>query len=53
MNDLAGFTEVVLRIAPSDAHAVLRARADIVTRAPGGGGVLREVADILLGARDA
>ena len=45
--------EAGLRIAPSDAHSELRARADIVTRAHGGGGVLREVADLLIGAREA
>jgi YrbI family 3-deoxy-D-manno-octulosonate 8-phosphate phosphatase len=53
VNDLPAFGEVGVRIAPSDAHSELLARADIVTHAPGGGGVLREVADILLGAADA
>ena len=52
VNDLPAFSEVGLRIAPSDAHSELRARADIVTHVSGGGGVLREVADILIGARE-
>jgi YrbI family 3-deoxy-D-manno-octulosonate 8-phosphate phosphatase len=52
VNDLSAFSEVGLRIAPRDAHSELRARADIVTHVPGGGGVLREVADILIGARE-
>ncbi len=51
VNDLGAFDEVAVRIAPCDAHATVRARADVVTRAAGGTGVLREVADLLLAER--
>lgn len=37
--------------APADARASIRAVADLVTRAPGGGGAVRELADLLLTAR--
>jgi YrbI family 3-deoxy-D-manno-octulosonate 8-phosphate phosphatase len=50
VNDLDAFAEVRLRIAPGDAHPSVRRRADVVTETPGGHGVLREVADLLLPA---
>jgi YrbI family 3-deoxy-D-manno-octulosonate 8-phosphate phosphatase len=47
VNDLPAFAEVALAIAPSDAHPDVRRAATVVTVAAGGGGVLREVADLL------
>lgn len=41
---LAGF-----KVAPADAHAEILALADYVTEAPGGRGVIRELADVLAG----
>lgn len=49
VNDLPAFAEVDLTIAPSDAHQDVRRIARTVTRATGGGGVIREVADLLRG----
>ena len=43
---LAGF-----KVAPSDGHPAVLALADYVTRAKGGNGVVRELADVLLAAR--
>lgn len=40
-----------LCIAPPGAMPEIRARADFVTSAPGGGGALRQVCDLLLAAR--
>jgi 3-deoxy-D-manno-octulosonate 8-phosphate phosphatase (KDO 8-P phosphatase) len=47
VNDLPAFGEVGFTVAPSDAHADVRAAAGIVTTARGGEGVLRELADHL------
>lgn len=49
--DLPLFERAGLRIAPANAVAELRARADWVTRAPGGGGALREAVALLLAGR--
>jgi 3-deoxy-D-manno-octulosonate 8-phosphate phosphatase (KDO 8-P phosphatase) len=43
---LAGF-----KVAPADAHAEILALADYVTEAPGGHGVVRELADVLAAGR--
>ena len=48
--DLKVMTRVGLSIAPNDAFWMVRERADLVTKAKGGRGVAREVADIVLGA---
>jgi YrbI family 3-deoxy-D-manno-octulosonate 8-phosphate phosphatase len=50
-NDSPALAAVPLTAAPADAHRSVRDRASIVTRAVGGRGVLRELADILLAAR--
>jgi 3-deoxy-D-manno-octulosonate 8-phosphate phosphatase (KDO 8-P phosphatase) len=49
--DLPLFDCAGLRIAPPGAMPEILGRADYVTRAPGGGGALREVCDLLLAAR--
>lgn len=43
---LAGF-----RVAPADAHSSILALADYITQAPGGHGVIRELADVLTAGR--
>ncbi len=48
VNDLPAFAEVELTVAPADAHPAAINAATIVTRASGGAGVLREVADLVL-----
>jgi YrbI family 3-deoxy-D-manno-octulosonate 8-phosphate phosphatase len=47
VNDLPAFAEVGITVAPADAHPLLRRMATFVSTASGGGGVLREVADLL------
>jgi len=42
------FTEVGLAVAPADTSITVRSYADYVTIAKGGGGVLREVADLIV-----
>jgi 3-deoxy-D-manno-octulosonate 8-phosphate phosphatase KdsC-like HAD superfamily phosphatase len=49
VNDLPCFDIVGWPIAVADAHHSVRARARIVTAAPGGHGAVREVASRLLG----
>ncbi len=49
--DLALFAGAAVRLAVADAHPSLLQAADYVTRAPGGHGAVREVADLLLAAR--
>ncbi len=49
--DLALFAASAVRFAVADAHPSLLEAADYVTRAPGGRGAVREVADLLLAAR--
>ncbi len=49
--DLALMAHVGLSFAVADAHAQVRRAADLVTRAPGGAGAVREVCDRLLRAR--
>ncbi|KFG98016.1 3-deoxy-D-manno-octulosonate 8-phosphate phosphatase [Burkholderia paludis] len=51
VNDLAVIERVGVSYAPADAHHLVRTRVDHVTRAAGGRGVAREVAEhVLLGA---
>ena len=49
-NDLPAFEAAGVRIAPANACAEIRARADIVTQAAGGQGAVREVCEMLLEA---
>ena len=48
-NDLEAMRLVGWPIAPADAHPAILAIARLVTRAGGGAGVMRELADIVLG----
>lgn len=50
-NDLHAFEVAGLNISPSDAHPKVRQAADIVLRAKGGEGVIRELADLVFEAR--
>jgi YrbI family 3-deoxy-D-manno-octulosonate 8-phosphate phosphatase len=50
VNDLPCFDIVGWPIAVADAHHAVRARARIVTAAPGGSGAVREIASRLLGS---
>lgn len=49
VNDLEAMRRVRWPVAPADAHQSVRNVARIVTKAHGGEGVLRELADLLLG----
>jgi 3-deoxy-D-manno-octulosonate 8-phosphate phosphatase (KDO 8-P phosphatase) len=49
--DLAVLQRVGLAAAPSDAHNLVCRRVDYVTRARGGAGAVREVADLILEAQ--
>ena len=49
--DLKVMKNVGLAIAPQDAYSMVKEHAHIVTQLPGGKGVAREVADILLSSR--
>lgn len=49
INDLAAFDLVGWAVAPRDAHPKVLSRARLVTKAKGGDGVLREIADLILG----
>lgn len=51
-NDAAGMALVGFKVAPADAHPSILAMADYVTRARGGQGVIRELADLLEAARE-
>jgi len=48
VNDLPAFELCGLAVAPADAQPAARAKADLVTTRPGGGGSVREVVDTLL-----
>ncbi len=48
LNDLPAFAEVGMRVAVADAANELKRQAHYVTRAPGGGGAAREVAERIL-----
>lgn len=51
LNDLPVFRLAGFAVCPSDTFDYIKARADFVTQAKGGEGVLREVADLVLHAR--
>lgn len=51
INDLATLAVCGLSACPADAMSYVKIKADIVTQAKGGQGVLREVADLVLSAR--
>ncbi len=51
LNDLPVFRLAGLAVCPADAYEYIQERADLVTEARGGEGVLREVADLVLDAR--
>ncbi len=51
VNDLPVFSLAGFSICPSDTFDYIKERADLVTFAKGGAGVLREVADLVLEAR--
>lgn len=51
INDLGAFQLAGLSVCPADTYAYVKERADMVTTAKGGRGVLREVADMVLSAR--
>lgn len=50
VNDLEAMQAVGYPIAPSDAHPAVKAVAKLVTAAPGGGGVIKELAERLIAA---
>ena len=50
-HDVPAMRRTGLAIAVADARPEVRAAADWVTKAPGGGGALREVAELLLKAQ--
>ena len=49
--DLGVLSRVGLSVSPSDAHPAVRKCAKLITRAPGGRGAVREVADFILAAQ--
>lgn len=51
INDLPVFKLAGLAICPADTSDYIKERADLVTKANGGQGVLREVADLVLDAK--
>ena len=51
LNDLAVFKLAGLAVCPADTYDYIKERADLVTEAKGGEGVLREVADLVLDAK--
>jgi 3-deoxy-D-manno-octulosonate 8-phosphate phosphatase (KDO 8-P phosphatase) len=51
VNDLGLLARVGLSACPCDAHPAVLAAADLVTRAPGGRGAVRELCDLILRAK--
>ncbi|TDT87845.1 HAD hydrolase family protein [Pseudodesulfovibrio indicus] len=51
VNDADAMGYAGFKVAPADAHPAILALADYVTTAPGGHGVVRELADVLTAAR--
>ena len=51
INDLPVFTLAGLAVCPADTYDYIKEKADLVTKAKGGEGVLREVADFVLEAK--
>jgi 3-deoxy-D-manno-octulosonate 8-phosphate phosphatase (KDO 8-P phosphatase) len=49
--DLPALKQVGLAVAVSDAHEMVRQTADVVTRAPGGRGAVREISEAILKAQ--
>lgn len=47
INDLDAMKLVGIRVVPADAHRSVKEIADIILSSPGGGGVVRELADLL------
>lgn len=47
VNDFEAMQLVGVRVVPCDAHKKVKEIADIILEAPGGGGVVRELADML------
>ena len=52
INDLPAFSQVGVKIAVADSSAILRDRADYVTRRPGGYGAVREAIEEILRAQE-
>jgi 3-deoxy-D-manno-octulosonate 8-phosphate phosphatase (KDO 8-P phosphatase) len=52
INDLCVFEKAGLSVCPADTFSYIKSQVDLVTYAKGGQGVLREVADLVLSARD-
>lgn len=50
--DLSIMARVGLAVAVADAHEIVRSRADLVTRSPGGRGAVRELCESILKAQD-
>jgi len=50
-NDSDAMALVGFKVAPADAHPSILALADYITDAPGGRGVIRELADVLIAAK--
>ena len=51
--DLPVLKRVGFSVAVADAHPLVRSASSLVTKAPGGKGAIREVADLILNARGA
>jgi 3-deoxy-D-manno-octulosonate 8-phosphate phosphatase (KDO 8-P phosphatase) len=51
LNDLPVFRLAGMAICPADTLEYIKEKADLVTKARGGEGVLREVADLILEAK--
>lgn len=51
LNDLAVFNKCGMSVCPSDTVSYVKDEADLVTRAKGGRGVMREAADLVLAAQ--
>lgn len=51
INDLEAMKLVGIRVVPADAHPSVKEFADIILSSPGGGGVVRELADLLEGIK--
>lgn len=49
VNDLEAMKLVGIRVVPADAHPDVKKIAHIILSSPGGGGVVRELADLIVG----
>lgn len=47
INDFEAMSLVGMKVVPSDAHICVKKIADIILNTPGGGGVVRELADLI------